>query len=103
MNKHTPGPWKVFTDDFWTVGVESETAIIADHLYESNDETIKDILSELEANARLIAAAPDLLDTLKHIGKLYQTTDTIINKKDFRNCLVTINAMAQRAIKQATE
>jgi hypothetical protein len=54
------------------------------------------------ANAKLIAAAPDLLETLKHICKLYQAADTITHKKDFRDLLVTINAMAKAAIKKAT-
>ena len=99
--KHTPGPWKVFEDDFYTVGVESEGSVIADHLFESNDLTIEDIKQELYANAKLIAAAPDLLETLEHICRLYQDADTIINKKNFRDLAVTINAMAKSAIRKA--
>ena len=74
--KHTPGPWKVFQDDFYVVGVESDCAIIADHLYESNDPTVRDILPELEANARLIAAAPDLLKACQYVVDWHREHDS---------------------------
>lgn len=50
MNKHTPGPW-----------FNSETLVFAASL-----DCIKLLdQAESEANARLIAAAPDLLEALK--------------------------------------
>lgn len=49
--KHTPGPWHAWNDDVWGWGVGSE------------DYTICEELSE--ADARLIASAPDLLEALR--------------------------------------
>ena len=62
--KHTPGPWQAVkwddnADDVvgWSV-VDSEGAMLPE------SEMTGDI-EEAEANARLIAAAPDLLEALK--------------------------------------
>lgn len=72
MSKHTPGPWRVGTpgpNGLYTVGTRQGlmTAMVAhsaNHLAEC-EQTI--------ADARLIAAAPELLDALQnilmHIGK----------------------------------
>jgi hypothetical protein len=58
MNKHTPGPWvatqdpsAVNTED-WCIGAQGQIDMIA-------------VCSE--ANARLIAAAPDLLEALQNL------------------------------------
>lgn len=62
MNKHTPGPWKThLTDD--TLVVDGNGLVIAHMggLYLGDD-------SPMEANARLIAAAPDLLAALEVIA-----------------------------------
>ena len=65
--KHTPGPWKVNADEYGNVlGVRA-----------ANDATICQINwmirkrggLQAEANARLIAAAPDLLAVLKEFVK----------------------------------
>ncbi len=59
MSKHTPGPWRVVhktrvetADDRFTIASAGPTAFSPSYL------------SECEANAALIAAAPDLLDML---------------------------------------
>jgi hypothetical protein len=53
--KHTPGPWSIRQESVWSVGTDHEmTALV----YGCTDE-------EEEANAHLIAAAPDLLGALK--------------------------------------
>ena len=60
MSKHTPGPWQ------WTQHFDPTISIYKDgfgqiaRLYDSSAGTGK-------ANARLIAAAPDLLDALQSI------------------------------------
>ena len=66
--KHTAGPWKFKTDPFTgDCGLHAEgTGIFAEafadirHQGECNKP-------EALANARLIAAAPDMLEALKHI------------------------------------
>jgi hypothetical protein len=61
MSKHTPGPWRITTswDDWMVVGPKKEEIIFQDGPY--GTPTIK-----LE-NARLIAAAPDMLEALMNI------------------------------------
>jgi hypothetical protein len=53
--KHTPGPWIIRHEGVWSVGTDHEmTALV----YGCTDK-------EEEANAHLIAAAPELLEALK--------------------------------------
>jgi hypothetical protein len=64
---HTPGPWKVvdrlyiWTDDDW----QCEVAKVCDE-----DQTCK--LWQADDDARLIAAAPDLLSALKRLLPLWE-------------------------------
>ena len=66
-SKHTPGPWNVYrksdaapNDLPWVAATGNR--VLAFVAYES---ILKDDLARADANARLIAAAPDLLETLK--------------------------------------
>ena len=59
MSEHTPGPWHV-SSKASTVIFASERLIASAGGYTSNTEQ-ESVVSENEANARLIAAAPDLL------------------------------------------
>lgn len=54
MTKHTPGPWECRPSNEygWTYEITNK---------EGNDDT------QAEANARLIAAAPDLLEALQSV------------------------------------
>ncbi len=64
MNEHTPGPWKV---DIETGEICSPGPVVLGTIYGADDfpcnET--DISEECKANARLIAAAPDMLQALR--------------------------------------
>jgi len=53
--KHTPGPWRNNTNGTITCGADD-----FDHTIQSPGTSA----DEIEANAKLIAAAPDLLDCL---------------------------------------
>jgi hypothetical protein len=78
MAEHTPGPWRV-TDEINRVsggevirpsrgdGVDSPVAFVCDFNGYDRDE-------ERQANARLIAAAPELLEALKLLLNLRSTT-----------------------------
>lgn len=77
--KHTPGPWKVFNHSW------SDTSIIApgfDHgiccldINHATEESQEADEEQMAANARLIAAAPDLLETLRLCeGNIYSLAD----------------------------
>ena len=91
MSKHTPAPWKV---------VPSLNEIVnADHgllRYDIRaDYTLIGALYENEADARLIAAAPDLLQALKTI---YVWADSGTGMKDFDD----IATLADEVIAKAT-
>ena len=63
VNNHTAGPWSV---DKYTLCVEgSDDIAVAQVWYDTRG------LKEAEANARLIAAAPELLEALEDIAKYY--------------------------------
>jgi hypothetical protein len=89
MSKHTPGPWKVAKPQkshangklmYGIVGPE----IVAD--YEDWGFT--------EANARLIAAAPDLLEVLSEVVKFW---DSIVPT----DCINDMHIKARAAIARA--
>jgi hypothetical protein len=64
MSGHTPGPWLTDVDvSGWSVGTEDK--FIAFTNGEHSDEDISP--NEEAANARLMAAAPDLLEALKRV------------------------------------
>ena len=64
MNKHTPGPWRVVEDRVpASLEVYSGKTAIAECWRRAETET------EL-ANARLIAAAPELLDALQYLANV---------------------------------
>lgn len=85
MNKHTPGPWKYLSDDGTIRATNSETiktsnlmadyrgAIVADIHYSVNGDdgwptlSRKRAIPEAEANAALIAAAPELAEALNNL------------------------------------
>ena len=60
---NTPKPWKVYPDSIKTFVASSAGRVVAASLHDENSGTPVD---EIEANARLIAAAPKLLELLIH-------------------------------------
>ena len=58
MSNHTPGPWYVGGDMVWSFDDDGEIAVVI-RVHERDQE--------FEANSRLIAAAPDLLEALEDL------------------------------------
>ena len=68
MSKHTPGPWRVEIDDSPDAAWAWQWPTIVSDEYEVvGTEGIYGDLETDMANARLIAAAPDLLEALKEV------------------------------------
>lgn len=67
--KYTPGPWK-YGGNLKTggVAVTGTSGLIC--------ETLADITDDHRANARLIAAAPELLEALKYLVETYPVVFT---------------------------
>lgn len=64
--KHTPGPWSYENthDTIWIWGDNNEKIV----MHVSNELELKDaVREENEANAALIAAAPDMYEALKKV------------------------------------
>ena len=65
MSKHTPGPWTVTDeDDFYGLAIEA-AGREGEYVPVARVPVDYDDRPEREANARLMAAAPDLLEALK--------------------------------------
>ena len=70
MSAHTPGPWELFEhswcDSSIYGGQKNSTKICALSIYNVATKQNQQVLErEMDANARLIAAAPELLESLK--------------------------------------
>jgi hypothetical protein len=77
LNKHTPGPWTAApgSEGTWTICHRRVYAVSANYLlarvYPTGSSEYSPDYPQAEANARLIAAAPDLLDALKSARATY--------------------------------
>jgi len=66
MSEHTPGPWRAVLQPGQTVGVHMFT-----HCVDAADDSIASLLTEADAN--LIAAAPELLVACREaLDRLYR-------------------------------
>ena len=68
MSDHTPGPWEAHFEEAIRVKNKDGTVAIATNLHLHGRRDI----SEVEANARLIAAAPELLEALQFLLSSYK-------------------------------
>ena len=67
MSGNTPGPWEAsegYPSDVWHVDMPNRTLSVSVSRHETDDMPVE----EVQANARLIAAAPDLLAALERIA-----------------------------------
>ena len=100
MNKHTPAPWKSTFQLNNERGVRNSGGYICflpkPHRYSGQDERYENELKEYEANAKLIAAAPELLEALNRVNN----TLTVHGKVDSETPL---HEFILAAIKKATE
>lgn len=84
---HTPGPWKVCEvalNDYWIVG---STIGAADPRDGRRICDVAILNNDKEANARLIAAAPELLEALTYLEReLSAGALTLYNQKAILEC-----------------
>lgn len=89
--KFTPGPWEILNEYTGSVGTQSPFKMTAS-VYGDHEDCEPD--DRMIANARLIAAAPDLLASLRTAVTMLQATRLIIRDNE-------AHAMAKEAIKEA--
>jgi len=70
--QHTPGPWLINTLEVVPFSIHAHRGCVAEVSRGTMNEVKAD---EIEANARLIAAAPDLLEALQQIVKIAHRGD----------------------------
>lgn len=107
--KHTPGPWKVA---FGTLPGDSGFSIASDNSLAENVKITAEcwpctIVSEehrkeIFANAKLIAAAPDLLGALTEIAAMFIPGDTRKTYADPTDVVDRIRVIASAAIDKVT-
>jgi hypothetical protein len=120
---HTPGPWIIDQKEKWPFDwqiVDSEGFVIANggfYTYSTDDKSLSDVRKKkgnepCEANAKLIAAAPELLETLK---RTYLQLQVVANKHilfaletdsiraDLRNQISLATGKSEREIQETNE
>ena len=70
QSKHTPGPWSVLVndEDLWLIEHENQQIAAVSGQFVADDYGNCPLEPEEMANARLIAAAPDLLEALTKLA-----------------------------------
>jgi hypothetical protein len=96
MDKHTPGPWDAHgTMVLQRGGVELHIA----YCRQADDTPLT---QNAEANARLIAAAPTLLDALQKIGGGFINSDFVMsNPPDWHKAFAELQEIARTALSAA--
>ena len=91
--KHTPGPWRVGYLD-----CNKQSVVMSEHIEIATcwHHSVGSIEKEMHANAALIAAAPDLLETLQVLLSLH---DACVDTADAWNASME---EARAAIAKAT-
>ena len=106
--KHTPGPWMYVGDDKWIIPSDGTFVqfgkfnISANSVDEKDDDyyfigSVSNVnsFSENEANARLIAAAPELLEFAKIFLADYQSEDGMYSMKRYAEMAYAAIAKAE--------
>lgn len=95
MSKHTPGPWTLGNGEvrIRTEKNEQGRSILVAECYTTGNAGRYPKYEERKANARLIAAAPELLEALKKLLEAYKHDTSILS-----NLFIQI---AQEAITKA--
>lgn len=105
--KHTPGPWELSTIPFEIRNTDSAAAIYGPMSEQGGSPLIADVSrsagdGQASANAKLIAAAPEMLEALKEINEwLFVNYPEHGGINEFGTC-PTFNKV-RSAIKKATE
>lgn len=93
---HTPGPWEnhKWNSEEHQISAKGGTIALVSHDHSLVPE------DEADANARLIAAAPDLLEACHNAIEAYHIlaiTDISLRLPGFEDCLAALNAAIAKA------
>lgn len=92
--KHTPGPWQY--DGMWSLIMAGKYEIAAIHAARFAEETSRrKRLDEVQANARLIAAAPELLEACKRALSAIEALPPRLNEDRYEPMMLLSRAIAK--------
>lgn len=96
-SKYTPGPWRVlYSSNTYPSVHAGETNSPICPLYEYVAEGQRDLLDNADANAQLIAAAPDMLEALMQIDSILLSATAETATSAIRQCFaITTSAVAK--------
>lgn len=107
MNKHTPGPWVIIPGgDEWSSGRIATIEQKPETMVETNYWTVTEVnyrRDEHLANAKLIAAAPDLLAALERCELLLRAKRHACEDNNLCHLLDSHISQARNAIAKATQ
>jgi len=91
--KHTPAPWEVFEHSWSNSGIyggdKNSKNICNLSIYdEATEETQNELTKEMDANAKLIAAAPELLESLELLLETCEYSDA--NHEEYNAAVAAI-------------
>ena len=83
---HTPGPWKRSSEASGCYVESSDGRKVAGVFTDIKHKNIRTTFSEAEANADLIAAAPDLLTALKKAENRIAAWQALMSRSEQEQC-----------------
>ena len=89
MSKHSPGPWSVVDGHYPSMQEIQGPSFNINIVMSSTDLNFQDYLSR-SADARLIAAAPELLEALSSRVDLYETDEGCRELDQYRKARAAI-------------
>ena len=99
MSKHTEGPWKVDgKTELCITNVHDRSKYVGSASIMGSKDNCKELYEEAKANARLMAAAPELLEALEAIQKHWNYEGNAYGMDDE---LLPIMKKAKQAIAKA--
>jgi hypothetical protein len=89
VSKHTPGPWKKVMDEPYDLRIKAGDRGICEVWLD--DAPVPDYNEEQQANASLIAAAPDLLTAAKRIEP------AVMGQESYFDAIMALQAAIDKA------
>lgn len=95
--KHTPGPWHYRTHDGSIGSIDAADGTAVAQAFQVNPISVDLTQASRVANAKLIAAAPELLEALKEITEAFEGRCADWENPEFNDCYNKARAAIAKA------